>query len=129
MRKLTRSSLLVLGLVAAVTVIPSSSASADSSQCSLPSGTCAGKVTFQSYGEHLLINDRAGDGHSAVVLYWRSDGSGPYYGWNASGTGTQVDVNLELAEGEWIFYKACVGEYGTRTLISGSCSAGATDFA
>jgi hypothetical protein len=129
MQRRLRGSLIVAGLVAAFTVAAPTAAFADSSECSVPSGTCAGKVTFQSYGELFRIYDQSSDGHSAVLLYWLSDGTGPYYGWNHSGTGTEVDVDLALAEGDWIFYKACLGEYGTKTLVAGTCSPGVTDYA
>lgn len=129
MRRKLRNSVVVLGLVGALTVVMPGEAVADSSQCSVPASTCAGRVTFQSYGELFRIFDQQADGHSAVLLYWLSDGSGPYYGWNANGNGTQVNVDLELPEGDWIFYRACLGEYGTRSLVAGTCSAGVTDYA
>jgi hypothetical protein len=128
MQRSLRSSLIVAGLVAAFTVAAPAPAFADSGQCSVPSGTCAARVTFQSSGELFKIFDQSADGHSAVLLYWLSDGSGPYYGWNHAGNGTQVNVDLALPEGDWIFYKACLGEYGTKTLVAGTCSAGVTDY-
>ena len=129
MRRRLRAAAVVMGTVAVLTVLRPGSASADTSQCSVPTSTCAAKVTFQSYGELFRIYDQSGDGHSAVLLYWLSDGTGPYYGWNHDGNGTQFNVDLELAEGDWIFYQACLGEYGTRTLVAGTCSAGVTDYA
>lgn len=130
MQRRLRGALFVAGLVSALTlVVAPVPAHADSSQCSVPTGTCAARVTFQSSGELFRIFDQSGDGHSAVVVYWLSDGSGPHYGWNRDGSGTQFDVDLELAEGDWIFYRACLGEYGPRTLVSGTCGAGVTDYA
>jgi hypothetical protein len=118
------------GLVAVlVVVITPSTALADTSSCSVPAATCAGKVEFQSYGEIFRIYDQVADGHSAVLQYWLSDGTGPHWEWNHGGSGTVVEVNLELPEGDWIFYKACLGEYGTKTLVDGTCSAGVTDYA
>jgi len=119
----------VVGAALLIAVVPAMRALADSSQCSVSSGTCAAKAAFTSYGEHLKVYDRAADGHSAVVLYWLSDGTGPYFGWNPNGNGSVVDIDLELPEGDWIFFKACLGEYGTKTLVSGTCSAGVTDYA
>lgn len=129
MRRRLRNTVVVLGAVGALAMVIPGEAVADSSQCSVPSSTCAGRVTFQSYGEVFKIYDQVGDGHSAVLLYWLSDGSGPYYGWNPNGSGTQVTLNLELPEGDWIFYKACLGEYGDRSLVAGTCSTGVTDYA
>jgi len=122
--------LLVTGLTAAtVVVMAPTNALADTSSCSAPASTCAGKVEFQSYGEVFRIYDQSADGHSAVLQYWLSDGTGPYWGWNSGGNGTVVTVDLDLPEGDWIFYKACLGEFGTKTLDEGTCSAGVTDYA
>ncbi|HEY0640330.1 MAG TPA: hypothetical protein VGD67_22090 [Pseudonocardiaceae bacterium] len=115
------------GLVMLGTATP---AAADSTQCSVAaSGTvaCAAGAEFVSYGEHLYVNDRAADGHSALVRYWLADGTGPHTARNSNGNGTTLDVNLELAEGSWIFYQVCVSEGAT--ILAGTCSAGVTDYA
>jgi len=112
-----------------IALAPTTMALADSSQCSVPSSTCAAKVTFTSLGEHFKVYDRAADGHSVVVLQWLSDGTGPYFGWNPNGSGSVVDIDLDLPEGDWIFFKACLGEYGNKTIVSATCSAGVTDYA
>ncbi len=104
-----------------------SPAAADSSVCSKTG--CAGKAAFVSYGEHLKVTDQTGDGHSAVAEYWLEGGTGPFQVWNPNGTGTTVDANLELVEGDWIFYHVCTGEYGSKTIVAGSCGAGVTDYA
>jgi hypothetical protein len=129
MRAKLRNALVVVGLVGALTVVSPSGVRADGSQCSAPAGTCAGRVTFQAAGEVFTIFDQRADGHSAVVQYWLSDGSGPHLGWNPNGNGTQTTLNLDLAEGDWIYYRACLGEYGPKTLVAGTCSAGVTDYA
>lgn len=127
--RFTRTALLVAGVVAAATFLPTSSATADTSQCSSPSGTCAAKAVFESYGEIFRLYDQSADGHSAVLLYWLADGTGPYWVWNSGGNGTVVTVNLELPEGQWIRYMACTGESGPKTLVANSCGLGDTDFA
>jgi len=84
---------------------------------------------FTSFGEHLKVYDRAADGQSAVVLYGLSDGTGPYFSWNLNESDSVVDIDLELPEGDWIFFKARLGEYGNKTIVSGTCGAGVTDYA
>ena len=129
MRRALLLAVLFGGTAVALTVIPPTPAIADTSQCSTPSSACAGRATFASYGEVFKVFDQAADGHSAVVLYWLSDGTGPHFGWNSQGNGTTFTLNLELAEGDWIFYRVCLGESGPKTLVSGTCSAGVTDYA
>jgi hypothetical protein len=122
-----RKALVVAVAVVGLGLIGAKPALADSSLCT-PSG-CAGKATFASYGEILTVYDQTGDGHSAVGLYWLQGGSGPFYVWAASGAGTSTRSDLELPEGSWIYYQVCLGEYGSKTLVSGTCSAGVTDYA
>lgn len=100
---------------------------ADSSRCT-PSG-CAGQARFVSLGEHLYVDDKLADGHSAVAVYWLEGGTGPFEVWNPNGNGSTVDHNMELPEGSWIYYYVCLGEYGLRSILSGTCSAGVTDYA
>ncbi|HET8660125.1 MAG TPA: hypothetical protein VFM55_14145, partial [Micromonosporaceae bacterium] len=70
MRRRLRNMVVVVGAVGVLAMVSPGEAVADSSQCSVPSGTCAARVTFQSYGEVFKIYDQVGDGHSAVLLYW-----------------------------------------------------------
>lgn len=117
----------VVSATAIVVATAASPAAADSSQCT--PGGCAGKAEFVSLGEHLKVTDALGDGHSAVAMYWLEGGTGPFYVWNSGGNGTTVDHNMELAEGSWIFYKICLGEYGPRDVLEDTCNAGTTDWA
>jgi hypothetical protein len=123
--------LLVVGVLG---VLPTGAppAVADSTQCSIAASgaaACAAGAEFVSYGEHLYVRDQRADGHSAVVRYWLDGGTGPFHVWNSGGNGTSVDHNLELAEGSWIFYQVCVGEYGIRDVWTSTCSVGVTDYA
>jgi hypothetical protein len=124
---------LLLTVVAAALLVPSAQpAVADSSVCSVAASgatSCAAKASFVSLGEHLKVTDAAADGHSAVARYWLQGGTGPFLVWNSGGNGTTVDQNLELAEGTWIFYQVCVGEFGTRDVWTSTCNAGVTDYA
>jgi hypothetical protein len=115
-------------LVGALLLAGAATASADSERCTSGSG-CAGRVTFASYGEVFKVYDQAGDGHSAVALYWLPDGSGPHLVWNPNGNGTSVTANLEFAEGSWVTYRACLGEYGTKEVLQSTCGATITDIA
>ena len=103
-------------------------ASADSERCTSGSG-CAGRVTFTSLGEIFTVYDQLGDGHSAVALYWLPDGSGPHLVWNSNGNGTSATANLEFPEGDWVTYRACLGEFGTKEVLQDTCGATITDYA
>jgi len=124
-----RNALIIASVVAASTAMPPTAALANGSQCTTPTNTCAGRVTFTSDTAVFTIFDQNADGHSAVVQYWLSDGSGPHVGWNSQGNGTRSTVDLNLDPGEWIFYRACLGEFGPKTLVADTCSAGVTDYA
>lgn len=123
-----RRSALVAVAVGALLLAGGATASADSERCTSGSG-CAGRVTFQSYGEVFKVYDQLGDGHSAVALYWLPDGSGPHLLWNSGGNGTTVTANLEFAEGSWVTYRACLGEYGPRQVLTDTCGPTITDIA
>lgn len=123
-----REALLIATAVAALTLAGASPAEADSSRCTAGSG-CAGRATFTSLGEIFHVFDQLADGHSAAVLYWLPDGSGPHLIWNSSGNGTDVTANLELAEGSWITYRVCLGEGGPKQVLTATCGATITDFA
>jgi hypothetical protein len=119
------------GAVAAVTagllVGLASPAAADSSVCAYAS--CAGKATFVSLGEHLKVYDNVADGYSVVVINYRQDLGGPFYGWNHTGAGTVTDYNLSMPEGDWIQYQVCLGVYSSRTILTSTCGGWVVDYA
>jgi hypothetical protein len=123
-----RRSALVAFAVGALLLTGGATASADSERCTSGSG-CAGRVTFASYGEVFKVYDQSADGHSAVALYWLPDGSGPHLIWNSGGNGTSVTANLEFAEGSWVTYRSCLGEFGTKEVLQSTCGATITDIA
>ncbi|HEX2133809.1 MAG TPA: hypothetical protein VHH15_19870 [Actinophytocola sp.] len=127
MAVLRRSALVALA-TGALLLTGGGTAGADSERCTSGSG-CAGRVTFQSYGEVFRVYDQDPDGHSAVALYWLPDGSGPHLVWNSNGNGTSVTANLEFAEGSWVTYRACLGEYGPREILRNTCGPTITDLA
>lgn len=114
--------------VLAVMAAGTSTAAADSNRCTSDSA-CAGKATFASYGEVFTVYDQKADGHSAVLLYWLPDGSGPHLVWSSGGSGTNVKANLEFPEGSWVTYRVCLGESGPKEILQATCGATITDFA
>lgn len=115
-------------IVLAATAAGASTAVADSNRCTADTA-CAGKATFASYGEVFTVYDQKADGHSAVVLYWLPDGSGPHLIWSSGGSGTNVKANLEFPEGSWVTYRVCLGESGPQEILQSTCGATVTDFA
>jgi hypothetical protein len=85
----------------------------------------AGEAVFDPNGEHYYIFDRKADGHSVVVVNYRSDlsPSGPYYGWNHTGAGTAKDYDLSMPEGTRVTYYVCLGEYSSRSVLWDTCGA------
>lgn len=127
---------ILLGTIGALAI--SQPAMADTATCSKrvlnADGTnkyhgCAGLAFFMSYGDHLIVDDRYGDGYPAVVQWWRSDGTGPFEVWNREGAaGPDVNARIgDIPEGDWIFYQVCLGSAGV--VFPASCSDGVTDYA
>ncbi|MFE5244984.1 MULTISPECIES: hypothetical protein [unclassified Streptomyces] len=85
--------------------------------------TFSAEAKFFSYGEHFRVTDVASDGHSAVGR-WRQTGpdSTYHYCWDADGAnGNYNDCNYALPEGAYVYYEACIGEYGTRDVWTSTC--------
>ncbi len=118
--------LVVSGAALALALLTTPTALADSTRCTADTA-CAGKAAFKSLGEVFTVTDQVGDGHSAVLLYWLPDGTGPHLVWNPNGKGTSVTANLELAEGSWVHYRVCLGEHGTKDVLENTCGAPITD--
>lgn len=70
-------------------------------------------VTFNSYGEHFIVQDTVRDGLNALAQL--SDGSTC---WNTGTAGTAVDCDFSFPEGITIYFRACVGEAGPRQIYS-----------
>ncbi|WPB76906.1 hypothetical protein KYC5002_49005 [Archangium violaceum] len=73
-------------------------------------------VTFNSYGDHFVVQDTAADGHSALVQILNGGTASTCR--NNLGAGRTVDCNYNFAEGRTILFRACVGEYGARKIIA-----------
>jgi hypothetical protein len=85
-------------------------------------GSC---VTFESYGDHLYVQDTAPDGHSAVgQLWWPNGWPGYTFAtcWNPNGAGTVKNCNYNYPEGITIYFRSCLGEYGSQTVLDWTCS-------
>jgi hypothetical protein len=123
-----RRTMILTTATAALALAAAIPAAADSSRCTVDAA-CAGKGTFTSLGEIFTVYDQKADGHSAVLLYWLPDGSGPHHVWNPNGNGTNVTANLEFPEGSWVTYRVCLGEHGPKDVLENTCGATITDFA
>ncbi|MGW1813697.1 hypothetical protein ACWCQM_09010 [Streptomyces sp. NPDC002125] len=84
---------------------------------------CDGSASFVRDGDHLLVWDNNADGHSVMVMYYRSDNSSTLIkDWNQYGKGSRLDINMNLPESGWVEYRVCLGEYGTQTYDMNGCS-------
>ena len=115
--------LVVVSIVFAVSMLVATAAPAaagqDSSQCS---ASCAGQAYFYSYGEYLDIYDKVSwDGMEVVVINYRSDRGGPFYGWTTPGTYYRR-YNLSMPEGALIDYQVCLGSATTGVINYKTCA-------
>ncbi|TXS34526.1 hypothetical protein EAO71_00990 [Streptomyces sp. ms191] len=84
---------------------------------------CDGSASFVRDGDHLLVWDNNEDGHSVMVMYYRSDsGNTQIKDWNHYKVGSRLDINMNLPEDGWVEYRVCLGDYSTRTYDMNSCS-------
>ncbi|MFF0588638.1 hypothetical protein ACFYWD_21985 [Streptomyces sp. NPDC003781] len=85
--------------------------------------TYSAEAKFFAYGEHMRVTDVRADNHSAVGR-WRQTGpdSQYHYCWDADGANNGYnDCNYALPEGTYVYYQACIGEYGTRDVWTSTC--------
>jgi hypothetical protein len=75
-------------------------------------------VTFNSYGDHFVVQDERADGHSAVAQIYNPNTGNYSYCWNNRGAGTSVDCNRDFPEGIRISFRACTGESSTGRLVA-----------
>ncbi|MEY2242076.1 hypothetical protein AB8A21_03825 [Streptomyces sp. BF23-18] len=120
---------IIRGLVAmtgvfAISVGLSGSASAGAEGPWVYDTTFSSEAKFFSYGEHFRVEDVRADGHSAVGR-WRHPGPDDqyHYCWDADGAlNGFADCNYGLPEGTYVYYEACVGEYGDRDVWTSTCT-------
>jgi hypothetical protein len=121
----------VRGLVAmtgvfAISIGMSGSASAGTEGQWVYDTTFSSEAKFFAYGEHFRVSDVRADGHAAVGR-WRQPGpesvSQYHYCWDADGAlNGYNDCNYALPEGTYVYYEACIGEYGPRDVWTSTCS-------
>ncbi|NEB82335.1 hypothetical protein G3I40_45075 [Streptomyces sp. SID14478] len=110
MRNLKRA-LVVLPAVAALTLLGGAAQAFDWDSIGWDSGANSdgSRTYFAPYGEHFYILDNNSDGHSAVGEVEYGDRHLTY--WNPDGVNSTRAVNLTIAEGTYVRYDACYGEY------------------
>lgn len=66
-------------------------------------------VRFKSLGEHFVVCDTRADGKAAMAVYSLT-ATGESQTWleNHNGNGTCKDFNLSFAEGQAVYYTACL---------------------
>jgi hypothetical protein len=87
--------------------------------------TYSAEAKFFAYGEHFRVSDVRADGHAAVGR-WRQPGpvdvARYHYCWDADGAlNGYNDCNYALDEGTYVYYEACIGEYGPRDVWESTC--------
>ncbi|WP_077796181.1 hypothetical protein [Streptomyces sp. JHA26] len=111
-----------VGAAAALTIGLSGSAMAGTDCYTQAKNYYASMVTFTHYGEKVNIIDEEADGHSAVAIFDVNTGTPKTYTlWNSKGKSTNTLYDFELPEGTPVVIQACVGEYGSKTVIWDSC--------
>ncbi|WCB92460.1 hypothetical protein DSM104299_01156 [Baekduia alba] len=117
----------LVGLLAALLCLvgaASAQASADGPKLCAPGNTAC--VWFTNDGDVIHVQDVACDGHSAVAQVQIAS-LGIYDNlWNSDGCGTirTYSYGTAVPEGTTVYYRPCIGEWGTRTLLS--CNSGWT---
>ncbi|MFF3335580.1 hypothetical protein ACFYWX_39635 [Streptomyces sp. NPDC002888] len=72
--------------------------------------------------EVLMVCDWSRDGHSADMVYYRSDTGRWESLWGSSGYNTCTYEEIEMASGASIRFKVCAGESETGAILSSTCS-------
>ena len=121
-----RRTALLSAVVGTLLVTGAAVATADSETCTSDSG-CAGRTTFTTANQTFTVFDEAGDGHSAVAIYWFADGNVSHTVWSSGGNGTSVTEQITLPAGNWVTYKVCLGEGGPKEVMPETCGAAKTE--
>ncbi len=120
-RALTRLGPVAAMLVAVATASPAVAQTNVSTYSA--TGNSLGTFAATSSPEQIAVNDRAADGHSAVVqIRLDSLSSNNIEYWNPNGAGTTAVASVNLAENRVVWVRACEGEFGTRSVLAGTCS-------
>ncbi|WP_306318504.1 MULTISPECIES: hypothetical protein [unclassified Streptomyces] len=113
----------VFGAGMALVFAMSGSASAGTSSIATDTSHYGSIVNFIPDDEWVSVRDEVSDGHSAVGLVDSHIGGEPrsWTLWNAKGSATQQIYDLNIAEGEQVVIQACLGEYGSKTILWSTC--------
>ncbi|MCR1784101.1 hypothetical protein KVF89_16290 [Nocardioides carbamazepini] len=86
-------------------------------------GNCTGAnyeawAYFEQSGDKVTATDMCVDGHSAVTKWKAGNLGDPKLLWASGGAGDSVTISRpEIPEGADVFIKACIGEFGSKTVI------------
>ncbi|MGW1230261.1 hypothetical protein [Streptomyces sp. NPDC001515] len=108
--------------VAGTTVWPSGTGTSD--RCGSNSSAMA---CFRPNGDWFMIVDQKADGHSAVVRWTTYDANTNARHrtgliWNKGGANAYRYMNKNFAEGDYLEFDVCAGEYGATYVIENTCN-------
>ncbi|MCZ4497789.1 MAG: hypothetical protein JWQ74_342 [Marmoricola sp.] len=118
MKSIRASILAVLGSFALV-LAPQSAHAGNGGGTYYYSSGCSGFAARAVYspGSSFLATDGCGDGHSAVTQ-WKAGSSATINSlWARSGAGGTVSKDNSYGSSTAIHLRACIGEYGPRTIL------------
>ncbi|MFD5451172.1 hypothetical protein [Streptomyces sp. NPDC127100] len=113
----------VAGALAASTALlfaTASAASAGSDGGSVVDPTRGATAWFKHDGDVFWVEDTRADGHSAVVRVYVPSVGIAHNLFNPDGKGTAryKSYGTAIPEGTTVYYQACIGENGNKTIIS-----------
>ncbi|MFF9204269.1 hypothetical protein ACF1AE_21110 [Streptomyces sp. NPDC014986] len=113
----------VAGALVASTVLlfaTASTASAGSDGGSVVDPTHGAAAWFKHDGDVFWSQDTKADGHSAVTRVYVSSVGIAHNLWNPDGNGAAryKSYGTAIPEGTTVYYQACIGEHGTKEIIS-----------
>ena len=109
---------LVASIALLFTTATSASASADGGSVVDP--TYGAAASFKHDGDVFWSYDTKADGHSAVTRVYVPSVGIAHNLWNPDGYGAAryKAYGTAIPEGTVVYYQACIGEYGTKELLS-----------
>ncbi|MFZ3475369.1 hypothetical protein ACODT3_42305 [Streptomyces sp. 4.24] len=118
--RLRHSALALSAATAALLLATATSASASADGGSVVDPTRGAAAWFKHDGDVFWSRDLKADGHSAVTRVYVPSVGIAHNLWNSDGSGsTRSQIYGEsIPEGAVVYYQACIGEYGTKEIIS-----------
>ncbi|MFF2571212.1 hypothetical protein [Streptomyces sp. NPDC058084] len=104
----------------ALLLTTTSSASAGADGGSVVDPTRGAAASFKQDGDVFWSYDTKADGHSAVTRVYVPSVGIAHNLWNPDGNGAAryKSYGTAIPEGTVVYYQACIGEYGTKELLS-----------